>query len=100
MPAYDFAPFICSAVLADVELLAGDAAFPAHKLLLCQSPRLAQLLRAAGDPRQLVLHDVFPDVLRLMLQYLYGCLTAIPAEVAPLLFTAASRCGGCLSVVR
>lgn len=74
------------------------------RLLLCaQSPRLAQLIEAqvaANNQAQIpdaeckwTLHlpDVYPDVLALMLEYMYCSLSSIPVEAAPLLFKAADR---------
>lgn len=76
-----------------------------HRLLLCaQSSRLAQLIQAqaaAGNPAQAVgaecrwtlyLPDIYPDILGLMLLYMYCSLTTIPVDAAPLLFKAADRC--------
>lgn len=69
-----------------------------------QSSRLAQLIQAqaaAVNPAQalggecrwtLHLPDVYPDILDLMLRYMYCSLTTIPVDAAPLLFKAADRC--------
>lgn len=37
------------------------------------------------------MQDVYPDVLKMLLQYMYGCLKDIPLEAAPLLFKASDR---------
>eukprot|EP00775_Hariotina_reticulata_P013457 gene13457-13583_t len=66
-----------------------------------QSPRLAQMLQQAEvNPRKpldckwvLHLQDVYPDCLKLLLEYMYGCLQRIPIDAAPALFTASSRYG-------
>jgi len=89
----------CQVWCVDVQVVNG-VVFPAHRLLLCsQSPRLAQMLQQAEvNPRKpldckwvLHLQDVYPDCLKLLLEYIYGCLQSIPTAAAPALFTASSR---------
>jgi hypothetical protein len=51
---------------------------------------------ALGAECRWTLHlpDIYPDILGLMLQYMYCSLTTIPVDAAPLLFKAADRCAG------
>jgi hypothetical protein len=88
LPAFDFSAFFGTGALSDIELVAGNASFPAHRLLLCGlSPRFAQLIeqqaavvRVASSGREcqqvgyrLALDDMYPDVLELMLQVRAAC---------------------------
>lgn len=50
---------------------------------------------------QLHIQDLYPDVLKLMLQHMYGCLETMSVEAAPMLFSASDRyVAAALSIAR
>ncbi|KIY97378.1 hypothetical protein MNEG_10585 [Monoraphidium neglectum] len=99
-PRHDLRPFCLSETLSDAVLVAGDAQLPAHRLVLAASPRFRELMEQAAVytkpvDRKWKLHltDVYPDILKLLLAHMYGCLEAVPAADAATLFSAATRYG-------
>ncbi|GBF88805.1 hypothetical protein Rsub_01706 [Raphidocelis subcapitata] len=104
VPPHDLRPYYLSESLSDVEIIAGGVPpLPAHMLVLAISPRFRELMEQAAasgkgfDTKEgrwkLHVADVYPEILKLLLAYLYARLDAVPPRDAPTLFGAAARYG-------
>ncbi|KAG1656727.1 hypothetical protein FOA52_011603 [Chlamydomonas sp. UWO 241] len=98
-PCADLRPYCKNALMSDVTLLVDSHSYPAHRVVLAaSSPRFRDALRPMelqqhGPRFEVSIVDAQPEVVELMLQFMYGCLDAVPPQSAQLLFAAADRYG-------
>jgi len=99
--AADLRPFCMSKIMSDVTLVVGPANFFAHAVVLSAA---SQTFRSALEkkiaagtqrmqPIQLDIWDMQPEVCRLVLRFIYGCLEIVPVQDALMLFAASDRYG-------
>ncbi|KAI8464627.1 MAG: hypothetical protein J3K34DRAFT_526059 [Monoraphidium minutum] len=105
-PRHDLRSFYLSEALSDVLLAAGDAQLPAHRLVLAASPRFRELMeqsaaytKPADRKWKIHLSDMWPDILKLLLAHMYGCLDAVPQADAATLYGLPALRDECLRVL-
>ncbi|GAX74203.1 hypothetical protein CEUSTIGMA_g1652.t1 [Chlamydomonas eustigma] len=99
----DLRPFCCNELMSDVIINVSGTTFYAHRVVLAAaSPRFRSAFQSSihtidslvkPNTPQLNVSDVQPQIMEIMLQYIYGCLEAVPQDLAMQLFSASDRYG-------
>ena len=83
--------------LSDIKLVVEGHTFAAHRLILAEASAVFNGMwesdMADSRAEEVNISDVSVDVMKIMLQYIYGCLDEVPLEMVLEVFKAADRYG-------